>query len=91
MRTLKGILRERLADPGFKCLYEEECHACHVTVQICAALEQRGLTLDAIAEEFGVASRSLTRLVDAEDCDPKLVCRLADCLGIAPPKTCPHG
>lgn len=88
MRTLKGIMRERLADPGFKCLFDEECCACSVTVRICAALEDRSLTPETLAVELGEDSRSLLRLLEADDCDPQLVCRVATHLGITPPEQC---
>ena len=88
MRTLKGIMRERLADPGFKCLFDEECCACSATVRICAALEERSLTPEALAVKLGEDAGSLSRLFEADECDPQLVCRVAAHLGIAPPEQC---
>ncbi len=91
MRTLKTIMRERLADPEFKCLYDEECHVCRVTVEICAALDQRGLTPETLATELGEDPGTIAKLLDADECDPKLVCRVATHLGIAPPENCSRG
>ena len=90
MRTLKGIMRERLADPDFKCLYEEECHTCRVTVEICAALERRGLTPETLATELKEDPTAMVELFDGDKCDAKLVCRIASHLGIRSPDNCPQ-
>ena len=90
MRTFKTILRERLADPDFKCLYDEECHACGVTVKICAVLQNRDLTPEELAADLGEEPGALARLMDGDDCDPDLVCRIARHLGLSPPAACPR-
>ena len=88
MRTLKSIMREKLADPDFKCLYDDECHACRVTVEICVALQQRNLTPETLAAELKENPAAVAELFDGEKCDAKLVCRIASHLGIAPPENC---
>lgn len=88
MRTLKSLMREKLADPDFNCLYQEECHTCRVTVAICMALEQRGLTHETLAGELREDPVAIAELFDGDKCDAKLVCRIASHLGIAPPENC---
>ena len=90
MRTLKGIMREKLVDPDFKCLYDEECHTCRVTVEICAALQERGLTSETLAAELKEDPATIAELFDGDKCDAKLVCRIASYLGISPPENCPR-
>jgi hypothetical protein len=68
MWTFRAYLQAKCADPGFLDLYHEQCTVCPKTVQIIAAIRERGLTYEEVAKGSGVSLEHLELLESADQC-----------------------
>ena len=89
MQTFKSYKAGKLGDSEFQHLFEKECHVCRITMSIIEKLQVSGKKEEAMAS-LGVSKRAIQELEDADYCDPGLVARLCEHLGIAPPNSCPR-
>jgi len=89
VQTFKQLFREKTSHAAFKELYERECNVCAYTMRIFEKAEVLGVDTTRLAADLNVPAADLTRLKEADSCDPRLVIRLCRHLGLHEPKSCP--
>ena len=89
MRTFRSLINSKLCDEEFKCLFDQECNICKVTVRIIEKIHLEEISLDALATKLGVEKQEIQELEDAEHCNPNLVIRLCNYLSLEAPSDCP--
>ena len=88
MRTFKELFDHKVTRGPLADVYRTECHVCRHTIKIFETLEDQGPGLDEMALILGVDKQCLLDLKTADYCDPELVVRLCDRLGLAAPPHC---
>ena len=69
MVTFKGYLKDKLKDPRFKKLYEEERQLVELALRINRAREELGLTQAEAARRANVTQQQISRLEDGVNCN----------------------
>ena len=90
MQPFDGYFEKKMKDAGFKALFEKECHVCTKTVAIFGKVDRDRIDLSDLAREVKTDTAALKALRDADYCDPKLVIRLCQHLGLPLPEGCPR-
>lgn len=90
MKTFRSLFDEKMCDPAFQSLYQQECHVCAHTMGIFQKAIEMGLSNEQLASDLAVDPEKIRRLADADHCDPPLVVRLCRRLDLPVPKDCPR-
>lgn len=78
----RDIKQDKLNDPKFKAFYDRECHICAATMRVVAQFLALGDELPAALDALGIPAASFDALKDGDHCDPQLVARLHDRMGL---------
>ena len=65
-----------------KTFYKKECHICSNTIKVIAAFEQKEKSLLKMLNKLNISEKQFQALKDAENCNPELVVKMCDYLGI---------
>jgi hypothetical protein len=90
VKTFRALYNQKLQDPAFKCLFDQECHVCTHTMAIFHKALEKGLSPDQLALDLGVDPQKIHDLADADHCDPPLTFRLCRHLNLPVPEDCPR-
>ena len=90
MRPFDRYVRDKMKDAGFRALYAAECHVCRTTLRIFEKVALENISLENLARDVNADPTAVAALRDADCCDPALVMRLCQRLGIDPPEACPR-
>ena len=90
MKTFRSLYEQKLSDPDFKRLFDEECHVCNNTMAIFQTALETGITLAQLATDLAVDVEKLHLLAASDYCDPPLTFRLCRHLGLPVPEHCPR-
>ena len=82
MLFFREIMEEKLKDPGFKKIFDHECHICPTTLKIVSEFAEIGSVLDSILGELEISKKEFNDLYWAENCDPLVVMKLCRYLGL---------
>lgn len=69
MKTLKKHLEDKLNNPKFKELYNEEKELAEITVKIQQQRENQGLTQKEVAEKAHITQQQLSKVENGENCN----------------------
>ena len=69
MKTLKKHLEDKLNNPKFKELYDEEKELAEITVKIQQQRENQGLTQKEVAEKAHITQQQLSKVENGENCN----------------------
>lgn len=82
MLFFKELKAKRLREPGFKALYDRECHICANTMAVVSQCLEMGDGLTEVLADLEIPVASFEALRDGDHCDPRIVARLCDHLGM---------
>lgn len=77
MLFFKEIKYKKMADPGFKSLYAEECHICSLTLKVIERMES-STNKNRILSRLNISDADYDMLKKGDHCRPdqvKLLCR----------------
>ena len=83
MRSFRGYLKAKCADPEFLDQYREQCAICPKTVLIISTIKEQGLTNEDVARRSGVELEHLELLESADQCLFDDVQKLGQCLNLS--------
>ena len=83
MRSFRGYLKAKCADPEFLDQYREQCAICPKTVLIISTIREQGLTNEDVARRAGVELERLELLESADQCIFDDVQKLGQCLNLS--------
>jgi len=93
MLFFKEIMENKLNNTAFRLVYEKECHICSTTLTVIASFEESGHLLPDILNRLGISSQAWRDLKEAEYCNPGIVRKLCNHLGLEDEglfKNCPR-
>jgi len=76
----KELKKERLGDPGFKAVYDKECHICSLTLMVIEQMELRKKTK--VLKHLKISPKDYGLLEKGDFCIPEQVLRLCRYLDI---------
>ena len=93
MLFFKDVFHHRMTSPEFKQFYDQECHICSNTIKMVSILENEPEAIPGILASLDLSLQSYEDIKNGDNCDPIVVERLCQYLGIGEPgqfKTCPR-
>ena len=82
MMSFRSHLKEKLADPQFRQLYEEERQLAELSLRIQDARKDRGLSQRALAERAVMTPRQLAKVENGINCRLATFLKVCNALGL---------
>jgi ribosome-binding protein aMBF1 (putative translation factor) len=80
--TFRKHLNEKMKNPNFKKMYEEEKHLLELGLLIINAREQKGLTQKELAQKSHVTQQQLSRIENGVNCNMLTFIKVSSALGL---------
>jgi len=80
--TFREHLNEKMKNPNFKKMYEEEKHLLELGLLIINAREQKGLTQKELAQKSHVTQQQLSRIENGVNCNMLTFIKVSSALGL---------
>jgi hypothetical protein len=85
MLFFKEFMEEKMNIPGFKRVFDQECHVCSTTLKIISRVDEVELARESFLSllgELAISQKEFNDLYWAENCDPEVMIKLCSYLGI---------
>jgi HTH-type transcriptional regulator/antitoxin HipB len=82
MKTLKRHLNEKLKDPNFKAMYEEEKRLIEISLMLHEAREKNGLSQKEVAQKAHITQQQLSKVENGINCNIITFLKVCNALGL---------
>ena len=82
MRTFKTHLQEKIQDPQFKELFDEERELLKIGLEVAKARERAGISQQELARKANITQQQLSKIENGTNCNMLTFLRVCRALGL---------
>jgi DNA-binding XRE family transcriptional regulator len=83
MKSYKDHLKEQLADPEFKSLYEDEKYLLELGLKIAEKRQQLGISQKELAQKSHITQQQLSKIENGYNCNLLTFIKVSSTLGLS--------
>jgi ribosome-binding protein aMBF1 (putative translation factor) len=83
MKSYKDHLKEQLADPDFKSLYEDEKYLLELGLRIAEKRQQLGFSQKELAQKSQITQQQLSKIENGYNCNLLTFIKVSSTLGLS--------